>query len=156
MKSQRLTKDKRYSCWNSMHTRCYVPSVHKFEYYGGRGIKVCTRWQKPGRYGFINFCADMGKRWGKNVIDRIDNDGDYSPDNCRWLSPLRSRKHRRKKPKVYTPLGRNIRLKRLFKMGKWRCSDCEKIKLINCFYSLKSRKIGIQNICIPCNRLRKI
>jgi hypothetical protein len=91
-KSNKLDKAT-YSCYSSMKQRCLNKKSEGYENYGGRGIKVCHEWMES----FEKFYKDMGQRPSfKHSIDRIDNDGDYTPYNCKWALQEEQMQHTRK------------------------------------------------------------
>jgi len=85
-----------YGTWMNMVKRCTDSAHHQFADYGGRGIRVCDRW--TGSEGCANFISDMGgSRPDGMSLDRIDNDGDYEPGNCRWATKVQQAANSRRK-----------------------------------------------------------
>lgn len=87
--------------YRDMIARCERPTHHAYDRYGGRGIEVCRRWRED----FWAFVADMGERPDGCSLDRVDNDGPYAPDNCRWATDSQQMKNRRRHG--YESRGRN-------------------------------------------------
>ena len=112
-KTHGMSRTQIYRTWSDMLNRCNSPSHPCYKHYGGRGIRVCKRWRK-----FVRFFDDMGDKPKGLWLDRIDNDGDYKPSNCRWVTPKQS--------------GRNTRRTRFISLNKEKhCFTewCEKLGL---------------------------
>ena len=123
-----------------MFDRCSTPTNEHYEDYGGRGIKICDRWKPP--FGFWNFVEDMGPKpsyekgpTGKTMysLDRIDVNGDYCPENCRWATQSQqcNNQRRNKKYTIFGETGTFTELFRLFgakglkkKTAEGRFYDC--------------------------------
>lgn len=94
-----------YSVWKNMINRCYNEKNRSYKDYGGRGIKICEKWL--GEDGFRNFAEDMGPRPEGYSIDRIDNNGNYEPGNCRWATSKQQGRNTRKN-KIITYDGKTM------------------------------------------------
>lgn len=126
--SRRGRRTPEYSVWAGMRRRCETPSVKSYPDYGGRGIRVCERWND-----FATFLHDMGPRPSRDhSIDRINNDGNYEPDNCRWAT--RCEQNRNQRPRRIAseckrghPLsGENLYVR---PNGKRACMECRRMAL---------------------------
>ena len=83
-----------YLCWDAMKSRCINSRSANYVNYGARGISVCDRWL--GSFGFLNFISDMGSRPSpRHSLDRINNDGNYEPSNCRWATTRQQARNKR-------------------------------------------------------------
>lgn len=93
-----LRKEECANIFYGMHTRCYNPKHRSYHNYGGRGIKVCEEWHDISN--FVKWCKNNGYKKGLQ-IDRIDNDGNYEPSNCRFVSVKQNLSNRRNTKKKY-------------------------------------------------------
>lgn len=100
-----MSRHPAFAVWRSMLCRCHLPSHQAWKNYGGRGISVCSRW----RESFENFWSDMGPTYQPGLcLDRMDNEGDYSPQNCRWATYRQQARNTRNSRLVDSPLGRML------------------------------------------------
>lgn len=87
---QGSTKHPYYETWRNMKQRCCNEKRKDYKNYGGKGVKVCDEWKND----FQQFCADMGTRPDGYLLDRIDYNGNYEPNNCRWVSVAKSSRNK--------------------------------------------------------------
>jgi len=123
-----------YGTWSNMLDRCNNKNNTAYDRYGGRGIKVCKRWSDPIK-GLNNFIDDMGnKPTKKHSLDRINNNGNYKPSNCRWATSVEQINNR------------SISIKNKTTYGKWFCTGLER--------SIDRGKYGkrkqFEVVCTPC------
>ena len=100
-----LSSDRLYSVWNGMMQRCYNQNCEAYKYYGGRGISICKEWHDMkafANWAYSNGYNPNAKR-GDCTIDRINNDGNYEPSNCRWVDMKVQANNKRKRNKKKKP-----------------------------------------------------
>ena len=119
-----------YKSWQSMKERCYNSNSISYKNYGAIGIEVCERWMV-----FENFLADMGERPEGMTLDRIDNDGNYEPINCRWATYIQQSRNRKttrldksKVIRIKNLLGKKIFLREIADMFGVGISTIQDIK----------------------------
>lgn len=96
-----VAKNPHYHVWFQIKDRCFNPNNKNYHNYGGRGITICDEW----RYDYHKFIKDMGYRpTDKHSLDRVDNNGDYCKDNCRWVTQDVQTRNTRKSYLIYSEL----------------------------------------------------
>jgi hypothetical protein len=89
-------RNSQHNIYTGILQRCTNPNNARYADYGGRGIRVCDRWCEPNGQGYINFLTDMGKRPSdSHEVDRIRNNGNYEPSNCRWATSTEQNRNKR-------------------------------------------------------------
>lgn len=138
-----MTKTREHKSWRSMIDRCYNQNAHYYNRYGGRGIIVCKSWKKS----FINFYNDMGKRPLKTSLDRINNDGNYEPSNCRWANQTQQNQNKCKKNYV------GVRFNKLNRYRKYSSSTIKNGKMIylGSFATKEEAKRAYLKSCTCCD-----
>jgi len=101
--SHGMSRTRQYVSWRNMRLRCNDPKDKDYPNYGARGIRVCQRWDES----FPAFWEDMGATYRENAsIERLDNNGHYTPENCRWRLMTRQSNNKRTSHYINTPMGR--------------------------------------------------
>ena len=93
-------RTKTYAAWADMLFRCNNPTHKHYKHYGGRGIKVCERWQ--GERGFVNFLTDMGEAPQGMSLERENNNSNYEPGNCKWATQREQANNNRRNVLIWT------------------------------------------------------
>jgi hypothetical protein len=101
--------------WQEAVARCTNPKNKRWERYGGRGIAICERW-----LSFESFLADMGERPPGTTLDRINNDGNYEPGNCRWATAVQQQNNRSDTLRLQVTLAQLARIARISRRLLWR------------------------------------
>ena len=140
-KTHGMSNTKLFMVWSDMVSRCNRSTHHAYNYYGGRCIRVCDEWQNDFM-NFYNWATNNGYKEGL-TIDRINNDGNYEPNNCRWVT-MRIQCDNKRKPK--STLGKNPKAKKVVKLSldnKYICTyDCIKNAMLDNNISLLSSSIS--------------
>lgn len=129
---------KAYSSWNAMMKRCYQKTHNGFDDYGGRGVTVCESW-----HTFENFYADMGDPEDGMTIDRLDNAGNYSLDNCRWATKTEQNENRKVTKWLELNGVRQTQAKWAAQLGMWPSSLARRLSVMSVEDALTIPKKGM-------------
>ncbi|MBC8427304.1 MAG: hypothetical protein H8D97_00285 [Proteobacteria bacterium] len=128
-----------YGSWQQMNYRCNNNGHNFFKNYGGRGISVCSRWHQNNLFGFQNFLKDMRPKPDPNYsIDRINNNSNYEPSNCKWSTQTEQVRNSRNHIEIKLSIANDIKIKHFYNnyslvslAEEYNCSDVTIGKIIN-------------------------